>query len=286
MSQKVMQYQAVMQLAQGAPQIYDLPYLHRQMIETLGVKNASKLVPIVDDMKPVDPVSENMAILNGKPVKAFIIQDHDAHLAVHTSFLQDPKIAASMGQNPQGQALIAAAQAHIMEHTAFQYRANIEKMLGAQLPPPADDSKDEDAPQLPPEVEAQIAQLAAQAASKLLQKDQAEAQAQQAQQQQQDPLIQMQQQELQIKQSDVQRKAQKDQTDAQLKAQKQQQDMQIKEAELQLRAQENQIRTAVELQKHTDTHTSQMQLEGNRLGADIAHKRAVLARPQPVKEPK
>jgi hypothetical protein len=286
MSQKVMQYQAVMQLAQGAPQIYDLPYLHRQMIETLGVKNASKLVPIVDDMKPVDPVSENMAILNGKPVKAFIVQDHDAHLAVHTSFLQDPKIAASMGQNPQGQALIAAAQAHIMEHTAFQYRANIEKMLGAQLPPPADDSKDEDAPQLPPEVEAQIAQLAAQAAGKLLQKDMAEAQAQQAQQQQQDPLIQMQQQELQIKQSDVQRKAQKDQTDAQLKAQKQQQDMQIKEAELQLRAQENQIRTAVELQKHTDTQNSQMQIEGNRMGADIAHKRAVLARPQPVKEPK
>jgi hypothetical protein len=286
MSQKVMQYQAVMQLAQGAPQIYDLPYLHRQMIETLGVKNASKLVPIVDDMKPVDPVSENMAILNGKPVKAFIIQDHDAHLAVHTSFLQDPKIAASMGQNPQGQALIAAAQAHIMEHTAFQYRANIEKMLGAQLPPPADDSKDEDAPQLPPEVEAQIAQLAAQAAGKLLQKDMAEAQAQQAQQQQQDPLIQMQQQELQIKQSDVQRKAQKDQTDAQLKAQKQQQDMQIKEAELQLRAQENQIRTAVELQKHTDTQNSQMQIEGNRMGADIAHKRAILARPQPVKEPK
>jgi hypothetical protein len=299
MSQKVMQYQAVMQLAQGAPQIYDLPYLHRQMIETLGVKNASKLVPIVDDMKPVDPVSENMAILNGKPVKAFIIQDHDAHLAVHTSFLQDPKIAASMGQNPQGQALMAAAQAHIMEHTAFQYRANIEKMLGAQLPPPADDSKDEDAPQLPPEVEAQIAQLAAQAAGKLLQKDVAEAQAQQAQQQQQDPLIQMQQQELQIKQSDVQRKAQKDQTDAQLKAQKdqmdaqfkaqkQQQDMQIKGAELQLRAKEAQMRAAVELQKHADSHNSQMQIEGNRLGADIAHKRAVLARPQPVKgkEPK
>jgi hypothetical protein len=313
MSQKVMQYQAVMQLAQGAPQIYDLPYLHRQMIETLGVKNASKLVPIVDDMKPVDPVSENMAILNGKPVKAFIIQDHDAHLAVHTTMLQNPKIMQTLGQNPEGQGLIAAAQAHIMEHVAFQYRANIEKMLGAQLPPPADDSKDEDAPQLSPEVEAQIAQLAAQAAGKLLQKDQAEAQAQQAQQQQQDPLIQMQQQELQIKQSDVQRKAQKDQSDAQLKAQKdqmdaqfktqkQQQDIQIKTQELQLesqklqlqaqelqlRAEDNQTRTAVELQKHTDSHNSQMQIEGNRLGADIAHKRAVLARPQPVKgkEPK
>jgi hypothetical protein len=288
MSQKVVQYQAVIQLAQSAPQIYDLPYLHRQMIETLGIKNANKLVPIEDDMKPVDPVSENMAILNGKPVKAFMIQDHDAHLAVHTSFLQDPKMAASLGQNPQGQALMAAAHAHIMEHTAFQYRANIEKMLGAQLPPPADDSKDEDAPQLPPEVEAQIAQLAAQAAAKLLQKDQAEAQAQQAQQQQQDPLIQMQQQELQIKQSDVQRKAQKDQTDAQLKAQKQQQDMQLKAADLQLRAQEAKIRTAVELQKHTDTHNAQMQLEGTRMGADIAHKRAQMARPQPTKgkEPK
>jgi len=203
--------------------------------------------------------------------------------------LQDPKIAAQLGQNPQGQALIAAAQAHIMEHTAFQYRANIEKMLGAQLPPPASEMEnDEDAPQLPPEIEAQIAQLAAQAAAKLLQKDVAEAQAQQAQQQAQDPLIQMQQQELQIKQSDVQRKAQKDQTDAQLKAQKQQQDMQLKAADLQLRAQEAKIRTAVELQKHTDTHNAQMQLEGTRMGADIAHKRAQMARPQPTKgkEPK
>lgn len=286
MSQKVVQYQAVIQLAQSAPQIYDLPYLHRQMIETLGIKNANKLVPIEDDMKPVDPVSENMAILNGKPVKAFMIQDHDAHLAVHTAFLQDPKLAAQLGQNPQGQALMAAAHAHIMEHTAFQYRANIEKMLGAPLPPPAEDA--EDVQPLPPEIEAQIAQLAAQAAAKLLQKDIAEAQAQQAQQQAQDPLVQMQQQELQIKQSDVQRKAQKDQTDAQLKAQKQQQDMQIKAAELELRAQEAKIRTAVELQKHIDTHNAQMQLEGTRMGADIAHKRAQMARPQPTKgkEPK
>lgn len=252
MSQRVVQYQAVMQLAQGAPQIYDLPYLHRQMIETLGIKNASKLVPIEDDMKPVDPVSENMALLKGKPVKAFIVQDHDAHLAVHTSLIQNPKIMASLGQNPQGQALIAAAQAHIMEHVAFQYRANIEKMLGAALPPPADEADDEAKP-LPPEVEAQIAQLAAQASAKLLQKDTAEAQAQKAQQQAQDPLIQMQQQELQIKQSDVQRKAQKDQTDTQLKAQKQQQDAALKSADLDLRAKELQLRTAVDLQKHVDT---------------------------------
>jgi hypothetical protein len=286
MSQKVVQYQAVMQLAQSAPQIYDLPYLHRQMIETLGIKNANKLVPIEDDMKPVDPVSENMAILKGKPVKAFIIQDHDAHLAVHTSMLQNPKIMQTLGQNPEGQGLIAAAQAHIMEHTAFQYRANIEKMLGAQFPPPADDMADVEP--LAPEMEAQIAQLAAQASAKLLQKDQAEAQAQQAQQQQQDPLIQMQQQELQIKAQEVQRKAKKDEADTQFKQQKQQQDATLKVAEMKLREQDTKIRTAVELQKHSDSHTSQMQIEGARIGADIAHKKAIMDRPQPVttKEPK
>jgi hypothetical protein len=174
-----------------------------------------------------------------------------------------------------------------MEHTAFQYRANIEKMLGAQLPPPASEMEDDaDAPQLPPDVEAQIAQLAAQAAGKLLQKDIAEAQAQQAQQQAQDPLVQMQMQELQIKQSDVQRKAQKDQTDAQLKAQKQQQDMQAREAELQLRAQDLKLRTATELYKHHDGQGSQVQMDAARFAADIAHKRALLARPQPVKGPK
>ena len=286
MSQKVVQYQAVLQLSQSAPQIYDLPYLHRQMIDTLGVKNASKIVPVEDDMKPVDPVSENMAILKGKPVKAFIIQDHDAHLAVHTSMLQNPKIMQTLGQNPEGQGLIAAAQAHIMEHTAFQYRANIEKMLGAQLPPPAEDMSD--VQPMAPEIEAQIAKLAAQASAKLLQKDTAEDQAQQAQQQAQDPLIQMQQQELQIKQSDVQRKTQKDQTDAQLKAQKQQQDAALKGADLQLRAEEMKLRTAVDLHKHNESQNSQMQLEGTRLGADIAHKQAVMNRPQPVKtkEPK
>jgi hypothetical protein len=285
MSQKVVQYQAVIQLAQSAPQIYDLPYLHRQMIETLGIKNVQKLIPMQDDMKPVDPVSENMSILMGKPVKAFLTQDHDAHLAVHTSMLQDPKIMATMGQNPQAQGLIAAAQAHIMEHVAFQYRANIEKMLGAPLPPPQTDP--DDVQPLPPEVEAQLAQLTAQAAAKLLQKDVAEAQMQQAQQQQQDPLIQMQQQELQIKAQESQRKAQKDQADIQLKAQKQQQDAALKAQDLQIRAQEVQARTAVDaarvtadLRKHATTTSANMQLEGTRLGADIAHKRATLARPQ------
>jgi len=248
MSQRVVQYQAVLQLSQTAPQIYDLPFLHRQMIETLGVKNVAKIVPMADDMKPVDPVSENMHVLMGKPVKAFIGQDHDAHLAVHTLMLQDPKLAATLGQNPQAQALIAAAQAHIMEHTAFQYRANIEKMLGTALPAMPKD--DEEVTPLAPEMEAQIAQLSAQAAAKLLQKDQAEAQQQQAQQQAQDPLLQMQQQELQIKQAEVQRKQQKDQTDAQLRAN-----------ELQIRKTESEART---------------ELEGAKLGIDTRHKRASL----------
>jgi len=196
MSQRVVQYQAVLQLSQTAPQIYDLPVLHRQMIETLGVKNAAKIVPMQDDMKPVDPVTENMDLMRGKPVKAFLHQDHEAHLGVHMAAMKDPKIAAIMGQNPQAQAIQAAAMAHIMEHVAFQYRKEIEKMLGAALPPMSTDTEDHT---LPPELEVQLSQLAAQAAAKLLQKDMAEAQQQQAAQQAQDPLIQMQQQELELK---------------------------------------------------------------------------------------
>jgi hypothetical protein len=239
MSQRVVQYQAVMQLAQTAPLIYDLPMLHRQMIEVLGVKNANKLVPIEDDMKPVDPVTENMNLMMGKPVKAFIGQDHDAHLAVHTAMLQDPKIAAIMGQNPQAQALMAAIHAHIMEHTAHQYRVGIQKMLGATLPPMPENNEG----YLPPDIEVQISQLAAQAASKLLQKDVAEAQAQQAQQQQQDPLIQMQQKELQIKEAEAARKAKKDQVDAQFRA-----------ADLALRREQG---------------ADKMEIEGARVGVDL-----------------
>jgi len=217
MAQRVVQYQAVLQLSQGAPQIYDLPYLHRQMIENLGVKNATKIIPDNDDMKPTDPVSENMAVLMGKPVKAFIYQDHEAHLAVHMAAIQDPKMMAVIGQNPQAQAIMGAAMSHVMEHVAFQYRREIEKQLGASLPPPPDFLGDDDeVGYLPPEIEAQLSTLAAQAATKLLQKDQQEAQAQQAQQAMQDPLIQMQQKDLEIKQAEQQRKAQKDQADQQL----------------------------------------------------------------------
>jgi hypothetical protein len=208
MAQKIVQYQAVIQLAQGAPQIYDLPYLHRQMLEVLGIKNAQKLVPLKDgdDMKPRDPVSENMDIMNGKPVKAFIYQDHEAHIAVHMAAMQDPKLAQLMGQNPNAQAMIAAAAAHLQEHLAFAYRKQVEEQAGVPLPPP-NAEMDEN-------TELAVSRLAAQAAQQLLQKNQAEAAQQQAQQMAQDPIIQMQQQELQIKQGELELKKQKMMIDA------------------------------------------------------------------------
>ena len=208
MAQKIVQYQAVIQLAQGAPQIYDLPYLHRQMLEVLGIKNAQKLVPLKDgdDMKPRDPVSENMDVINGKPVKAFIYQDHEAHIAVHTSALQDPKLMQLMGQNPNAQSMMASMQAHIAEHLAFEYRRQVEMQAGVPLPPP-NAEMDEN-------TEVAISRLAAQAAQQLLQKNQSEAAQQQAQQMAQDPIIQMQQQELQIKQGELELKKQKLMIDA------------------------------------------------------------------------
>jgi hypothetical protein len=220
MAQRIMQYQAVIQLAAQAPQIYDLPQLHRQMIEVLGIKNAEKLVPVEEDEKPRDPISENMSLLRGKPVKAFIYQDHDAHIAAHTSFLQDPMIAQQMGQNPMAQQMNAAAQAHIAEHLAFLYRKRIEEKMGVPLPPP--DEK------LPEDIEVQLSRLVAQASTQLMQQNVQQAQQAQAMQQAQDPIIQMQQQELQIKAQD-----------AQTKAQKVQGDLAIRQAELQIKAQES-----------------------------------------------
>ncbi len=205
MAQRIMQYQAVIQLSQSAPQIYNLPNLHRQMIEVLGVKNADKLVPIPDDQNPRDPVSENMAFLKGEPTKAFIYQDHDAHIAVHTTFMQDPMIAQMMGQNPMAQQMMAAVQAHIAEHLAFLYRKKIEEQMGVPLPKPNEE--------LPEDVEVELSRLTAQASAQLLQQNMAMAQQQQAQQQAQDPLVQMQQAELQIKAEEVKRKAAKDQAD-------------------------------------------------------------------------
>jgi hypothetical protein len=221
MAQRIMQYQAVIQLAQGAPQIYNLPLLHRQMIEVLGVKNADKLVPIDDDMTPRDPISENMSFLTGKPTKAFIYQDHDAHIAVHTSMMQDPMVMGQMGQNPMAQQMQAAIMAHVAEHIAFQYRTKIEQRLGATLPKPDTE--------MPEDMEVQLSKLVAQAAKQLLDINKNQAAQQAAQQQMQDPVVQMQQAELQIKQQD-----------AQTKAQKVQGDLAIKQAELQLKMQQAQ----------------------------------------------
>jgi hypothetical protein len=212
MSQKVVQYQAVMQMAQANPQIYDQVELNRQMLEVLGVKNIGKLIPSADDKKPKDPVSENMDIINGKPTKAFIYQDHQAHLQVHMAAMQDPKLMQMMSQNPQAQIIQAAALAHINEHIAFEYRKQLEEQLGVPLPKPDEN--------LPEDVEVELSRLTAAAAQKLLAKDQAEMQQQQAQQQQQDPLIQMQQQELQLKAQDLQIKQQKTQADIAIEQQK------------------------------------------------------------------
>jgi len=240
MAQRVVQYQAVLQMAQSAPQIYDLPQLHRQMIEVLGVKNAEKLVPTTDDIRPTDPVSENMNALNGKPMKAFIYQDHEAHMAAHQSFLKDPMVAATIGQNPQAQRIAAALQAHIAEHLGFKYRKEMEEKIGAPLPNPN--------AELPENMEVNLARLMAQAGQQLTQQNQQQAAQQQAQQKAQDPVVQMQQAELQIKQQEVQRKAAKDQADAQieqaklqLQAQENMQDAQMDQAELALKQQELQI---------------------------------------------
>ena len=218
MAQRIMQYQAVIQLAQGAPQIYDLPQLHRQMIEVLGIKNADKLVPLPEDQKPRDPVSENMSFLTGKPTKAFIYQDHDAHIAVHTSMMQDPTIMGQLGQNPMAQQMQAAIMAHIAEHVAFQYRNKLQEQLGATLPEPD--------VELDKSTEVQLSKLVAQAAAQLLQTDKAKAAQQQAQQQAQDPIIQMQQAELQIKKQE-----------ADIKAKKVEGDLLLKQAEIELKAQ-------------------------------------------------
>ena len=244
MAQRVVQYQAVLQMAQQAPQIYDLPQLHRQMIEVLGIKNADKLVPTKDDAKPTDPVSENMDALIGKPIKAFIYQDHDAHIATHMAFMQDPMIAQTIGQNPQAQQIMMSLQAHIAEHLGFNYRKQLEEKLGAPLPAPGEE--------LPEDIEVQLSRLVAQAGAQLTQAHQQQAAQKQAQQQAQDPMFQLQQAELQIKAQEAQRKAQKDMADIQLRAAEQQRKVQKDQMDAALEAQQlqlDQTEVAVEAQK-------------------------------------
>jgi hypothetical protein len=212
MAQRVVQYQAVFQMSQSAPQIYDLPYLHRQMIEVLGIKNADKIVPTSEDQKPRDPVSENMSALVGKPMKAFIYQDHDAHIATHTSFMQDPMIAQTIGQNPQAQQIMASLQAHIAEHLGFSYRKQMEERLGVTLPPP-------DEP-LPEDVEVQLSKLIADGGKQLAEQHKQQAAQKQAEQQAADPLFQLEQSKVKVQEMEVTRKVQKDQTDAEIAAAK------------------------------------------------------------------
>jgi hypothetical protein len=285
MSQKVVQYQAVMQLAQGAPQLYDLPYLHRQMLDVLGIKNAQKLVPMQDDQKPRDPVSENMDAVKGKPLKAFAYQDHQAHITTHQTFMQDPVTAQMIGQNPMGQQMMAALQAHIMEHYGYSYRNQIEQQVGGPIP--LMDDKDEDEP-LSEDVEAALSRLVAQASQQLLQQNQAAAAQQQAQAQAQDPIIQMQMQELQLKGQDLQRKTLKDQTDAKLKAQQQDIERQRIDSQLKIAEANAMVKAAAEDEKlkfkqSESTIKAVAEDEKNRLERDKELLR-LRSRPQPSKK--
>ena len=301
LSQRVVQYQAVMQMAQQAPQIYDMPVLHRSMLEVLGIKNADKLVPLPDDQKPVDPVSENQAVLKGKPLKAFEYQDHQAHMAVHNSMINDPMIMAMIGQNPHMQAIMGALQAHIAEHVGFMYRNMVAQQLGMALPP--EDEK------LPPEMEKALSALMAQAANQVMQQGQAAAAQQQAQQQQQDPLVQMQQAQLQLQQQEVQIKAQKAQSDAQIAQAKLQLEQQKLVGDQQLNAykvgidsakhkaqidsQEKQasLNTLVDIAKHKQQAASSekqtaAQVEMQKRQAALQHIQQFKRDEKPPKEPK
>jgi len=267
MAQKVVQYQAVLQLAQSAPQLYDLPLLHRQMIDVLGIKNASKLVPLEDDARPTDPVQENQNLLTGKPIKAFIEQDHEAHITTHMSAMQNPKIMQLMQMNPQAQMLQSAMMAHVNEHIGFEYRRQVEASIGLMLP------TGEQEENMTPEVAAQVAQLSAQASQRLMQQAQAQAAQQQAQQKAQDPIIQMQQQELQIKMQELQLKQQKLKIDAATKADQ----LKLEESRIEAQKEIAAMQVSATAAATRDKLDKQMQAEGMRMGLDAAKGKAQLA---------
>ena len=285
MAQKIVQYQAVLQLAQSAPQLYNLPLLHRQMIEVLGIKNASKLVPVEDDQVPTDPVQENQNLLIMKPVKAFIEQNHEAHIQAHMAAIQNPKIQQLMQMNPQAQAIMAAAMAHINEHIAFEYRKQVEMAIGTPLP------TEEQNKQVSPELADQIAMMTAQASQQLTQQAQQQAQQQQAQQQMQDPIVQMQMQELQIKQGELQLKQQKQQIDAAAKADQ----IRIEEARIAAQKEIAAMQVGATAAAKRDQLNRQQETEGMRMGIDAAKHKAQMAvqqaqraaqRNQPSNKPK
>jgi hypothetical protein len=265
LSQRVIQYQAVIQMAQMAPDIYDLPQLHRGMLEILGIKNAEKLVPIEEDMKPKDPVSENQAALKGEPMKAFLFQNHDAHIQVHMMMLQDPTIQQFIGQNPQAPKIMGAITAHIAEHVGFKMRQQIEQQLGMPLPP--EDEK------LPPQIEIALSGMMAQAAQQVMMQNQAKAQQAQAQQAQQDPVVQMQIQELQIKKQDSDTNAKKVMLDAAAKADAQK----LREQEVSGRLQLDALKVGAQIKESQAKTQFEQERAGVQMGADIAKNKAQLA---------
>jgi hypothetical protein len=265
LSQRVVQYQAALQLAAQSPQMYDLPELHRQMLTVLGIQDPGKIIPNQDEKRPMDPVSENMAILSGKPVKAFLYQDHEAHIQVHMAAMQDPKILQLVGQSPQASMIQAAAMAHIAEHIGFQYRREIEKQLGVELPPP-------DAP-LPEDVEVALSKLVADAAGKLLKKDLAEAQQQQIQQKMQDPVVMAQMQDAQNKQAEIQRKMARDQADQLGRQQQQQIEIERIRSQERIAGMNAGIKSAAvqqEMEQDLDLNLAKLKLDAIKVGADLA----------------
>ena len=274
MAQKIVQYQAVIQLAQSAPGIYDMPYLHRQMLEVLGIKNAQKLVPLQDsdEMKPRDPVSENMDLLNMKPVKAFMYQDHEAHLAVHMAAIQDPKIQQMVGQSPNAQTIMGAMTAHMQEHLAFEYRRQVEEQAGVPLPPPNAEMDEK--------TELEVSRLAAAAAQQLLRKNQGEAAQQQAQQQAQDPIMQLQQAELQLKAEELRQKAQKLQVDAADKADR----LDIERERIAAQKEIAGLNAGVKVATDKARLASDEQLEGLRVGVQVARE-SMMSKQAPAQTP-
>jgi hypothetical protein len=262
MSQRVVQYQAVIQMAQMAPDIYDLPQLHRRMLEVLGIKNADKIVPLEEDQKPLDPVSENQNVLKGKPLKAFMYQDHQSHIQVHMMMLQDPLIQQFIGQNPRAPAIQAALTAHVAEHVGYMMRQKIEQQLGMPLPP--EDEK------LPPNVEIALSGMMAQAAQQVLMQDQAKAAQQQAQQQAQDPVLQMQMQELQLKAQELQLKDKKMTLDAAAAADKQA----LEEQKVSGRLELDSLKVGAQIKESQAKAQFEQERAGVQMGIDIAKSKA------------
>jgi hypothetical protein len=268
LSQKVVQYQAVIQLAQTAPQIYDMKYLHRQMLDVLGIKNADKLVKLEDDEKPLDPISENMNAVSGKPMKAFIYQDHDAHIAAHQAFMTDPVVTKTIGQNPQANQIMAALQAHMAEHLGFQYRSQIEKQMGVTMPPP-------DKP-LPEQVEVELSRLVAMASQQLLQIHKGEAAQAQVAAQQQDPVVQMQLADQKLKEAEVQRKSAKDVADNQYRMTALEAKTASEDAALTAKTNMEQMKLHAKAEEHAITDRAKVASEKLKLGVEVAKENARL----------